>query len=284
MGNLKRNILFGTGALIGSFIATGLVVGHTFRSKKYEIEVEGLKEEVKIVSISDFHNLNLELTRKSLIRKVKKAKPDLILLAGDINVSKNVLQYFDLLSSLRDIASVYYVRGNHDNDNGEYKKFLLELDILEITDLNDKSLVLNIKGNRFNLIGLSDVFSSKLFKQDEAVVDKVLDNYMTFNNHYKEEMINIVLTHRPNYLENLLGYHSVIGFAGHTHGGQFRLPLSQRGLIVPDQGVMGKYGYGAFRGNDSLMIVSSGAGNYYMPRFYNPKEIVVVSLTGEIDE
>ena len=88
----------------------------------------------------------------------------------------------------------------------------------------------------------------------------------------------ILLCHRPElfhlYSETKIG----LIFTGHAHGGQFRIPFIG-GLIAPDQGLFPKYTSGAYKRDDSTMIVSRGLGNSVIPiRIFNRPEIVVVTL------
>ncbi len=282
MENFKRNMLFGIGIAVGTFIAAGIAIGYSLRVKRYCVEIGGVENEVRIVMLSDLHNVKFEKLKRSIISKVRKCKPDVIMLAGDINVDKNPLNLFSFIYDLREEAPVYYVRGNHDNDYDTYERFIKELGVLNVVDLNDKCLEIEIKGNKFNLIGFDDIKSSNWIGESESVREQSFKTYNTFRKCYNPVLNNLVVSHRPNYLIDVIEYENVIGLCGHTHGGQFRLPNCNRGFLVPDQKLLGKYSSGAHVGNNSLMFISSGLGNRnYIPRFYNPQEIVLLKIKGE---
>ena len=61
-----------------------------------------------------------------------------------------------------------------------------------------------------------------------------------------------------------------------------RIPLLLNGLLAPDQGWFPQYGGGRYDFNEKSMIISRGLSfNQYMPRVFNPPEVVVVDIEGE---
>ena len=95
------------------------------------------------------------------------------------------------------------------------------------------------------------------------------------------EDFTLVLSHRPEtfqaYVENKLD----VVFAGHAHGGQFRIP-GVGGLVAPGQGLFPTFTSGLYEDNGTNMIVSRGLGNSIIPiRIFNTPEIIVVTLKNE---
>ncbi len=281
MNDLQKKVLIGSVAAIGTFVVTGFVIGQLIKTKKYYVEIEGVKSDVKVVLLSDLYDCKTDFMRKKILKKLRKINPDLILLAGDINTRKNVYEYFGLLYSIKELAPTYFVKGNNDNKYGNYSSFTNELAVLEIEVLNDESQIIVINGNKFNLIGLSDINTSSLVKQSNIIEEFSKKKEEVFLDNYKPELNNLVVAHRPNYISNLISYENVIGFSGHTQGGVVKLPFLNRALLTSDQGFFANYSYGAYKGNNSLMFVSSGIGKKMCKRFYNQNEIVSITIHGK---
>ena len=73
-------------------------------------------------------------------------------------------------------------------------------------------------------------------------------------------------------------------FTGHAHGGQFRIPFLNIGLMSPSQGLFPKYTSGIKYTKSSEkektgVIISRGIGNTTVPyRIFNPSEIIYFKL------
>ena len=124
------------------FIAENVRELRTFRVKTYRItshKLNGIKNR-KIVFLSDLHNCSYGKRNGRLLAAVRKERPDLILIGGDMLVRRNGSSYADTLrfvSRLTSIAPVYYANGNHeqklkeetgryDQSYAAYKKSLTE--------------------------------------------------------------------------------------------------------------------------------------------------------------
>lgn len=99
-----------------------------------------------------------------------------------------------------------------------------------------------------------------------------------------EEDVNILLGHAPDYILSL-GHLSIdLCLAGHTHGGQVRIPFFGPPITlsrVPREWARGMHEVGNTRIN-----VSAGVGSEHMMdlpaiRFNCPTEISVIELSGE---
>ena len=69
--------------------------------------------------------------------------------------------------------------------------------------------------------------------------------------------------------------------SGHAHGGQWRIPFVNIGLVAPDQNLFPKYISGLYELNNGVkMIVSRGLARESTPapRFFNHPELVIIDI------
>ena len=95
----------------------------------------------------------------------------------------------------------------------------------------------------------------------------------------KKDGYKILLCHKPNQYTELLRDSGIdLTLSGHTHGGQVLIGKKGMGFFVPGQGLFGKYAHGSFF--DGRLIVSAGCANTVAcPRFFNPRELVMIEVT-----
>jgi predicted MPP superfamily phosphohydrolase len=94
-------------------------------------------------------------------------------------------------------------------------------------------------------------------------------------------MFPVLLSHRPERIEELLPLEPDLVLSGHAHGGQWRIPLLlENGLMSPNQNLFPKYTNGEFFFGSTEMIVSRGLARETtrLPRIFNRPEIVIVTL------
>ena len=99
------------------FIVIEVVISYKCLTvKNYNIESDKIKENVKVVLVSDLHYGTFGENNKRLVSKIKECKPDLILFDGDMinEESKNLQTVITLVKRLKETAPVYYALGNHE--------------------------------------------------------------------------------------------------------------------------------------------------------------------------
>lgn len=223
-------------------------------------------ENTKIVFVTDIHHskdLSLKRVNK-LVDRINAQNPDIILLGGDyanrINYSKDCIKALDRLKAK---MGVYGVLGNHDNWAGG-KKVREYFDNTHIKILDNKSLWLQKGSERIKLGGVGDLWTDKQYVEN-TVGDTKESDYV------------ILLSHNPDYAEQLNTKKVDLVLSGHNHGGQVTFfgtwaKLSSRyGL---------KYRTGVIMTENTKVLVSNGIGTVFQPmRFFARPEINIIYLS-----
>lgn len=90
---------------------------------------------------------------------------------------------------------------------------------------------------------------------------------------------SILMTHRPERVDEYKSFPADLILTGHAHGGQWIFPGIPNGVYGPDQGIFPKYGGGEFVWKTNRMICSRGLGNVtHIARFGNPPELVCITV------
>lgn len=249
--------------IVIGFAQTELVVTeYTYQSSKVPEAFDGYK----IVLVSDLHHKNFGEHQADLIKAIKEAEPDLILMTGDI-ADKNhtdMTPIEDFVKGISKIAPAYYVSGNHELDKKAQNQYAALENLFQeygIIDLDDSSVEIKKGNDSIYLHGQ---------KYRSYHIAKTLERA-------NEEYFNILMYHGSNYFDKISDYGYDIVMAGHTHGGIVRLPIVG-GVIGNARELFPEYDGGVFVEHNSTMFSSRGLGDADVPRFYNPPEIVVVTL------
>ncbi len=229
----------------------------------------------RIAQVSDLHNTEIGKDNKKLISTLKEAKPNVIVITGDMIDSRNT--NLDVALSFVEeavkIAPCYYVSGNHEARTSEYsrlKKGLLEFGV---TVLEDAKVKLEMSGDTISLVGVDDPSFT-----DKSIMSSKLDELVC-----KEDGYTILLSHRPELFETYVQNNVDLVFSGHAHGGQFRLPFVG-GIVAPNQGLFPEYDAGMYTEGNTNMVVSRGIGNSVIPfRLNNRPEVILVELTTKVE-
>ena len=234
----------------------------------------------KIAQISDIHCDKVGFSDLSFINKIKKFSPDIIIITGDILDSyKNDTDVaYNILCQLAIISPCYFVSGNHElRLPEEYERLQTILNKLNITNLNNTSILLEKNNDVINLVGVEDY---NHFKNEDNLNHR--NNFKeTLDELYSSTHFNILLSHRPEKFPMYVEAKYDLIFSGHAHGGQWRIPFIG-GIYSPSQGFFPKYTNGKYIKENSTLIVSRGLGNSSFPiRINNPIELVLVTLKKE---
>lgn len=209
---------------------------------------------------------------RRVVDQLLAGQPDLILLPGDF-VIQNVLGGEPVapaaiaaeLARLKAPLGVYATLGNHDwwHDGEQVRTALTEAGI---TVLENAAIALPTLAGPLWLAGIGDDMTG------HARPEKALAGVPA-------EARLIVMMHDPATAPALPA-RTLIAFAGHTHGGQVRLPFF--GALVTPGRAPRQHAYGWIPDVPAPTFVTAGVGTSILPiRFNCPPETVVLRLSGQ---
>jgi len=247
----------------------GIQVSHmTYKHQGLPDSFDGYK----VLHLSDLHNKNFRRDQSNLVDHIQDLNPHIICITGDlIDGRKTDLQPVKhLLEQLKGQYPIYYVSGNHEYSSGKYHALMDLLQDFDVMVLDNQVIDLKVQGASINLLGLSD----PLFNQN-APYDTLID----MNLH--PDRLNLLLAHRPEYIEAYEQAGVDLVLSGHAHGGQFRLPFIG-GIYSPGQGWFPNYSEGQHEIGQTTLIISRGLGNSIFPqRLFNRPELILITLKNQ---
>lgn len=253
--------------------------------KKYTVKTDVFNKEssIRILVIADLHNNVFGSGQQSLIQKVKRQNPDLILLAGDITddkIKKDGTRL--LLTEICKTAPVYYVEGNHEGFDIDVETVYEQIRSYGATVLSDSYERIIINGNEIIIAGVRDPYNPR-YTDPHYIQGKVMEDIFG-SLDAADGVYKILLAHRPEFIDNDYSkYPFDLVVSGHTHGGQVRIPFILNGIYVPGQGWFPKYAGGRYDHDGLVHIISRGLATGYskVPRIFNPPELVVINITSK---
>lgn len=271
----KRLICAGAAAAALLGLAAGLDSRLTV--PHYQIESEKLSGAVRVALITDLHCCDYGQGQRDLLDAVAAEKPDLVLLGGDIvddDPSLPVENAYTVVKALAEQYPTYYVTGNHEFWSGQVEEIKENMTACGAAVLAGAWEDVTINGQNLRICGVDDPAVGTLeWKTQLTRVGEAADG----------SRFTILVTHRPERVEEYIQYNFDLTVAGHAHGGQWRLPGLINGLLAPNQGLFPKYAGGFYDLNGQTMVVSRGLAreSTRIPRFFNRPELVVLELGPE---
>lgn len=249
---------------------------NTLTTTSYTIESNKIDNSIKFVFISDLHNKEFGEDNSDLVSLISHQSPDFIALGGDF-----VTRYYEnddimktLISKLSEIAPVYCSLGNHELDLTDKIIFKEDIENSGGTLLENEYTTFTVKsGEKLILAGMSMYpYNHTIYREFWNELNEVCKN--------SDDTYSLLLFHRPEYMLKVLPESEIdLVVSGHTHGGLVQMPLIG-GLFSSNQGLFPAYDKGFFELGDSDMIISSGLANSNpLPRFNNPPEVCVITIT-----
>lgn len=127
-----------------------------------------------------------------------------------------------------------------------------------------------------NLCGVSDPQGTHYINN----VTSVLDQLKNIESSIKQEYYTILLSHRPELINDYLDYSSDLILSGHAHGGQWRIPFLVNGVFAPGEGTFPEFAGGLYSFEQTSFIVSRGLAREttWVPRIFNRPELVIINI------
>lgn len=229
-----------------------------------------------IAHLSDLHGHEYGEDSRELVERVRRERPDLIVITGDLIDQKGQVDMAPALArGLAAIAPTYYVTGNHEwaLGSGTVKELKNLLGECGVTVLSNQYEILERDGTRLVLAGVDD---------PNGYADQITPEELYARIQAKDPgLFTILLAHRNERFGQYAnaGYDFVM--SGHGHGGIVRLPFVG-GLIGTDRRFFPPWTAGLYTIGDSTLFVSRGLGNNTTPfhgfRIFNRPELAVVTL------
>jgi predicted MPP superfamily phosphohydrolase len=255
------------------FGITGCV---SINTVSYPLGSDNIETPIHLILVADLHSTIHGRNQDVLIKKILDAKPDVILLAGDIIDDRAPIRGTQmLLEGIKDSAPIYYVTGNHEYMHKNFPGIMEVLKSYGVRILSDEYERIEIRGNPVIIAGVEDPYRGRYreYDPDEAMGQAFTE--LELLPGYK-----ILIAHRPERIKQYKEYAFDLVVSGHAHGGQVRIPLLLNGLYAPNQGFFPKYAGGLYTHDRLSHIVSRGLSiNFWLPRIFNPPELVYIAVT-----
>jgi predicted MPP superfamily phosphohydrolase len=220
-----------------------------------------------IAHLSDFHfsgAVALPYFRE-VVDAANALQADLVAVTGDVLDRAACFEWLaETLGRLQSRLGVFFVLGNHDQ-RIDWRRELLELEALGLIHMGDRTLRLEIDGQQVLLAG-----------DERPWFGRGPDVSAWPEPSNEGGPPRIVLAHTPDRLRWARRHAVDLLLAGHTHGGQIRVPVLGPLVAPSHHGV--KYCSGTFFEAPTLMHVSRGISGLTPLRWNCPPEITRLVL------
>lgn len=273
-------------ALIWGIVAAAFVLfcvaafwqGLTVRT--YTEATEKVSASIRIAVLTDLHDSAYGKNEETLIAAIQKQDPDLILLVGDIADDERSHDATEqLLAAIGLEYPCYYVTGNHEYWSNDITAIEDMIRSYGVTVLRGDSDIIQVGGQSIRLCGVDDPDGFRsAYHIDHDAAENWQTQFDACQAQTGDDIYSILMSHRPELVDEYQSSGFDLVVAGHAHGGQFRIPAILNGFYAPNQGYFPKYAGGRYELGDTVMIVSRGLSKNRLPRIFNPPELVIVNI------
>lgn len=222
--------------------------------KVRKISLPNGKPTHRFVHFTDLHHKGDKEYLKTVVQTINRFSPDFVCMTGDIIEDSSFLtEALAILSGIK--SPLYGTPGNHD--------YWSHADFDEIAET-------------FSKTGGAWLVHSQAVTRDGKITLHGAGEKLPLNFQPNAKTKNIALVHYPEWVEQLAPGKFDVVLAGHSHGGQVRIPFYGP-IVVPYN--TGRYDLGLFQTEAGPLYVSSGIGWFFADiRFRCRPEIVVFEV------
>lgn len=240
-----------------------------FNEKTVEIaRLPAALDGLSILHLSDLHmagTIGKEFYRR-VMQLAGDAEADLVAVTGDLCDRRDCLDWFeDILGGLTARHGKFFILGNHDLRFGNPDAVRRAMTELGYVDLGRRWVQLRIEGTPVVLAGNELPWFLSAADMSDAPGGRGADR-----------PLRVLLAHTPDQLAWARQRDFDLMLAGHTHGGQIRLPVL--GPIVAPSYHGSRYASGTFSQPPTLMHVSRGIASLQTIRFNCRPEVTRLIL------
>jgi predicted MPP superfamily phosphohydrolase len=265
---------------------------------------------IRVLHLSDLHMAPWQRRKQEWIRQLRDLEPDLIVNTGDNLGHTDGIEGIEYaFAPFRDVPAVY-VNGSNDyfgptlkspfryfSGPSEHRGEPLRLDTAALeayfdslgwTSLNNAAVAMNLRGSPLELFGVDDPHIQRdRLDRLPGILDELRENTETDDAVHARRVTSIGVTHAPyqRVLSSFVTRGADLILAGHTHGGQVRVP--GYGALVTNCDLPRSRASGMSVWHHAMhaayLGVSAGIGtSIYAPvRFACKPEAVLLTLTGD---
>jgi uncharacterized protein len=207
----------------------------------------------RFIHFTDVHHKGDKGYFEGIVKKINALSPEFVCFTGDLIEKASYLdEALEILAKIK--SPVFGVAGNHDYwSKAPFKNFAEGFAKTGGAWLVEEQRV--TAGGKYSILGAACLSSR---------TDPMRPN---------GGARNIFLMHYPIWVENLKSLKYDLILAGHSHGGQVRLPFY--GAIMVPFGV-GKYDLGMFKTDRGPLYVNPGLGWFPVPIRFNCRPEITV--------
>lgn len=249
--------------IVCSYLYARYINTNTLKINEIAVIDEALPQEYNSFKIAHFSDLHYgrttnEETLKRVTEELNNLNADVVIFTGDLFNNKNITEKDKeiIIKYLKEIKAKLFkfaIIGDYDEKYLSTYKSILESSDFTLLD-NSNQLVYYESTKPLNFIGLT--------------------NTNTIDELYNNDYFNITLIHKPDLIKNIDNTNLV--FAGHSLGGQIRLPFI--GGIKKIEGAK-TYIDNYYKVNSTKIYISNGLGTQDISlRFLNSPSITLYRL------